>query len=94
MVASGASPEIHNGEDHVSVVVPFRDYTIPVDGRDLYTDTVATWAAGFLKLSTGGYLLLSTGGKLIILGGGELQAPTVVVPYRDYIIPVSERTDG
>jgi len=77
-----------------TVVVPFRDYTIPVDrARDYLSMYLAI--GGFLKINATDYLLINATDKLI-LGGGDLgQAPSVVVPFRDYTIPVPERlTDG
>lgn len=72
-----------------TVIVPARDYVIPVERERDYTSTIGV--SGLLLLSTGDYLLLSTGDKIILRSGDAVQAPVVSVPYRDYIIPVPER---
>lgn len=79
-----------------NVVVPFRDYAIPVNVERSRVHTTA-YTSGFLKINATDYLLInSSGDRLIIVGGGtNIQAPAVVVPFRDYVIPVPERdTDG
>ena len=79
-----------------TVVVPARDYIIPVfkDRDRTYTTTYAT---GLLLISATEYLLINATDKLIVLDppGVSVQAPVIVVPFRDYTIPVPERlTNG
>lgn len=76
-----------------TVVVPARDYVVPVDRSRDYTTTYGT---GLLLINATDYLLLNASGdRLILQGTSTIQAPVVVVPYRDYIIPVPERdTNG
>ncbi len=73
----------------VTVVVPARDYIIPVEQERDYVSL--TRADGFPLINATDYLLINATDKLIIRGGSAIRAPFLPVDYRDYIIPVPER---
>lgn len=73
----------------VTVVVPARDYIIPVEQERDYISV--TWADGFLLINATDRLLINATDKLVTRAAGAIQTPFIPVDYRDYIIPVPER---
>ena len=86
MVASSDLPEGSDGEDMTAyVVVPYADYTIPVERP---YETISTYpVTGALLINATDYLLINATDKLLIRGSA-IASPFIPVPFADYTIPV------